>query len=59
MRPEECQACGKALTKKSWYYRNGGYFCNKQCHVKKVEADKAKQLEEEQKAKEEAAGQES
>ncbi len=33
-----CTSCGKRLTRKSWYYRNGNYFCHKRCW----ETEKAK-----------------
>ena len=26
-----CASCGKRLSKKTWYYRNGQYFCKKRC----------------------------
>ena len=45
-RPATCASCGKRLSRKSWYYRNGGYFCKRRCwvtHSAKAaeEADKA------------------
>ena len=30
-KPSTCAKCGKSLNKKSWYYRNGKYYCNKRC----------------------------
>ena len=30
-KPTNCEECNKALSKKSWYYRNGNYYCNKKC----------------------------
>ncbi|MBI3324417.1 MAG: hypothetical protein HYZ92_03970 [Candidatus Omnitrophica bacterium] len=30
-RPAACTSCGKRLSKKSWYYRNGQFFCKKRC----------------------------
>lgn len=30
-RPAACSSCGKRLSKKSWYYRNGQFFCKKRC----------------------------
>ena len=30
-RPATCTSCGKRLSRKSWYYRNGKYFCKKRC----------------------------
>lgn len=32
-RPAACAFCGKRLTRKQWYYRNGRYFCKKRCWV--------------------------
>ncbi len=29
-RPANCVSCNKSI-KKKWYYRNGKYFCTKQC----------------------------
>ncbi len=28
---KNCTKCNKALKRISWYYRNGKYFCNKEC----------------------------
>jgi len=39
-RPSVCSSCGKRLSKKSWYYRNGQYFCKKSCW--KTAAEKAR-----------------
>lgn len=44
-RPSVCGHCGKRLSKKQWYYRNGGFFCKQRCfheHVEKAAADKVK-----------------
>ncbi len=44
-RPAMCTSCGKRLTRKQWYYRNGQYFCKRRCWVKesaKVSAEAAK-----------------
>ena len=30
-RPSTCAHCGKRLTYKSWYYRNGKHFCKRRC----------------------------
>lgn len=30
-KPAACEKCGKKLSEKSWYFRNGKYFCNKKC----------------------------
>ena len=32
-RPATCASCGKRLNRKSWYYRNGTFFCKKRCWV--------------------------
>ncbi len=32
-RPAACASCGKRLTYKHWYYRNGKHFCTKRCWV--------------------------
>ena len=32
-RPATCASCGKRLTYKQWYYRNGKHFCKKRCWV--------------------------
>jgi len=29
-KPATC-TCGKRLSKKRWYYRNGGYYCKPRC----------------------------
>ena len=44
-RPGACASCGKRLTRKHWYYRNGKYFCKKRCWVtdsEKAQAEAAK-----------------
>ncbi len=41
-KPTDCKACGKALRKKLWHYRNGDYFCNDGCFKKKLAEDKKK-----------------
>ncbi len=28
-----CTSCGKRLNRKSWFYRNGKYFCKRRCWV--------------------------
>ena len=38
-RAATCTSCSKRLTRKSWYYRNGKYFCKKRCWV--TESEKA------------------
>lgn len=30
-RPKACSQCNKNLKRKTWYFRNGKYFCNKRC----------------------------
>lgn len=30
-RPTACASCGKRLSRKQWYYRNGQFFCKKRC----------------------------
>lgn len=40
-RPAACASCGKRLSRKQWYYRNGKYFCKKRCWV--AEEEKAQQ----------------
>lgn len=40
-RSATCSACGKRLNRKSWYYRNGKYYCKKRCWV--TESEKAAQ----------------
>ena len=32
-RPTTCSCCGKRLSKKQRYYRNGQFFCKKRCWV--------------------------
>lgn len=32
-RPATCASCGKRLNRKSWYYRNGQFFCKRRCWV--------------------------
>lgn len=44
-RPATCASCGKRLNRKSWYYRNGKFFCKKRCWVtdhEKAAAEAAK-----------------
>ena len=41
-KPEKCEHCAKLLSRIKWYYRNGGYYCNKRCwkeFKKKQEAE--------------------
>lgn len=30
-KPTNCVKCNKRLKRKSWYYRNGNYYCSKGC----------------------------
>ncbi len=30
-RPKQCAQCSKNMKKKTWYYRDNRYFCNKRC----------------------------
>lgn len=30
-KPTNCSKCNKRLKRKSWYYRNGNYYCTKRC----------------------------
>lgn len=44
-RPSVCGHCGKRLSKKQWYYRNGKFFCKQRCfhdNVAKTAADNVK-----------------
>lgn len=44
-----CADCSKALSKKTYYYRNNNYFCNKRCFNNfwgKYLEEKAKKAEE-------------
>lgn len=50
-RPAACASCGKRLTYKSWYYRNGKHYCKRRCW----ETDVAKAAEERAKAQEKQA----
>ncbi len=40
-RPANCASCNKRLSRKSWYYRHGKYYCTKRCWTK--DAEKAAQ----------------
>ena len=51
--PTECAACGKALKKKLWYFRNGAFYCTKKCYKRKAEEERKKAEEEKKKAEEE------
>ena len=30
-RPATCASCGKRLNRKSWFYRNGKFYCKRRC----------------------------
>ena len=30
-RPTNCMKCNKRLQRKTWYYRDRGYYCSKRC----------------------------
>jgi late competence protein required for DNA uptake (superfamily II DNA/RNA helicase) len=32
-RPKNCSFCNKVLKPRSWYYRNGKYYCKKKCWI--------------------------
>ena len=35
---KNCLSCNKSLKRAQWFYKNGNYFCNKECfktHLKK------------------------
>jgi hypothetical protein len=65
----QCTSCGKRLNRKSWYYRNGKYFCKRRCwdteaakmakeskeKAAKADADKAEKAEKEKAEKAKAA----
>ena len=42
LRPTNCLQSNKRIRRKDWYYRDGKYFANKQCHRLFVEQEKAK-----------------
>lgn len=47
-RPSVCVHCGKRLSKKQWYYRNGQFFCKQRCfheNLEKVAGEKLKAAE--------------
>ena len=47
-RPSVCAHCGKRLSKKQWYYRNGKFFCKPRCFreaQEKAAAETAKAAE--------------
>lgn len=36
-----CAECKKPIKRARWYYRDGAYYCNKNCYRKKVEKVKS------------------
>ena len=52
MRPTNCAQSNKRIRRKDWYYRDGKYFANKQCHRLFVqqENEKAKNQKEKETA---------
>ena len=55
-RAATCTSCSKRLTRKSWYYRNGKFFCKRRCWVtESVKAADAAKAAAEKKAAEAAA----
>ena len=51
LRPTNCAQSNKRIRRKDWYYRDGKYFANKQCHHLFV----AQELEKAAKEKEKTA----
>ena len=47
---KNCTGCKKIMLPAKRYYRNGFYYCNKNCFKKKVADDAAKAKEEEESA---------
>jgi len=41
-KPDNCMNCNKQLQRKSWYYRNQGYYCSKRCWKQAVAKKKEK-----------------
>ena len=57
-RPAVYASCGKRLSRKSWFYRNGKFFCKRRCwetEQAKAASDKAKAEKAEKEKKSEAA----
>lgn len=42
---KNCAECKKAISRVKRYYRNGAYYCNKNCYQKKVAGVAAKSAE--------------
>ena len=56
--PTNCAQCNIRIRRKAWYYRNGKYFCGKNCaklHAEKQLQEKEKAKAEQEKAKAESA----
>ena len=51
----QCTSCSKRLNRKSWYYRNGKYFCKQRCWDTEAEKMAKEAGEKAEKAKEAAA----
>ncbi|MDO8603018.1 MAG: hypothetical protein Q7O04_04120 [Candidatus Omnitrophota bacterium] len=41
-KPTNCMKCNKRLSRKTWYYKNNGYYCSKGCWQQAVKAQAAK-----------------
>lgn len=53
--PTNCAQSNKRIRRKDWYYRDGKYFANKQCHKLWVTQEAEKKAKAEAEAKEKAA----
>ncbi len=42
---KNCAGCKKSISRAKRYYRNGAYYCNKNCYQKKIESDAKKAAE--------------
>lgn len=40
-KPSNCASCNKSIKKKRWYYRNGRYYCTKECWRAAAKKEKA------------------
>ena len=40
-KPKNCSRCNKPIKRKTWYYRNGKYFCGKGCWKLSQQKEKA------------------
>lgn len=40
---KNCAGCNKPIKRRKRYYRNGAYYCNRNCYKKKVAAAPAAQ----------------